>query len=464
MNALFRCVCRLALVLCAGVSVFGADPIPDSDCLDCHGIQDLTAVDRAGRVVSLFVDEAGFVSSVHGAVSCVGCHRGLSREHPEDNVRPEPVNCAVCHEHEFDTFNASVHGPARRQGVAAAGCHDCHGDHGILPSSDPKSSIHPDHRVETCGKCHPGANESFAAGKIHVDTLEDVDLSSIVSHWVRIGYLVVIWAVVGLMAGHNLAVWLHKAIVARRSEKRWVLRMDRGQRLQHLVLMLSFILLAITGFALKYPDSWMTWLLGGDEAVRRWLHRVAGIVLLATAGWHVMYLCTAAEGRRLIRDLWPRRQDIRDVAQHARHLAGRSVSRPCYGRFGYVEKIEYWAVVWGVILMGITGLMIWLRVEVGGVLPRWVVEVALTVHFYEAILACLSIVVWHFYHVVLDPGVYPLNWAWWDGRVSERWYREEHGLDPAPRGAGIERRAAAGESPSDCQPPSDSRGPSEFQA
>ncbi len=81
------------------------------------------------------------------------------------------------------------------------------------------------------------------------------------------------------------------------------------------------------------------------------------------------------------------------------------------------------------IIMGVTGLMIWFKMDVTHWLPRWAVDVALTIHYYEAILACLAIIVWHFYHVIFDPDVYPLNMACWDGRVSEHWQKEEHPLD-----------------------------------
>jgi cytochrome b subunit of formate dehydrogenase len=97
-------------------------------------------------------------------------------------------------------------------------------------------------------------------------------------------------------------------------------------------------------------------------------------------------------------------------------------------RFGYPEKAEYWAVVWGTIIMGITGLMIWFKLGWFRVLPRWAIDVALAIHFYEAVLATLAIVVWHFYHVIFDPDVYPINWAFYDGQVSEELFREEHEL------------------------------------
>jgi adenylate kinase len=106
--------------------------------------------------------------------------------------------------------------------------------------------------------------------------------------------------------------------------------------------------------------------------------------------------------------------------------------KPRFGRFGYPEKMEYWAVVWGTIIMGVTGLMIWFKLGTTHWLPRWCVDVATTVHYYEAILACLAIVVWHFYDVIFDPDVYPLNRACVDGRVSPQWYADEHPLDEPP--------------------------------
>ena len=91
--------------------------------------------------------------------------------------------------------------------------------------------------------------------------------------------------------------------------------------------------------------------------------------------------------------------------------------------------MEYWAVLWGTIIMGATGLMIWFKLDVTRFLPRWIVDVALTIHYYEAVLACLAIVVWHFYHVIFDPDIYPLNTACWNGRVSEEWQAHEHPLE-----------------------------------
>jgi cytochrome b subunit of formate dehydrogenase len=180
---------------------------------------------------------------------------------------------------------------------------------------------------------------------------------------------------------------------------------------------------------LKFPDSWLAWFLGANEPFRRWSHRVAGVILLAAGTYHLAYMLFTKEGRQLVKDFFPTWRDAKDALGNVLYLAGRRGQKPAIGRFGYPEKMEYWAVVWGTIIMGATGLMIWFKVDLTRFLPRWAVDVALNIHYYEAVLACLEIVVWHFYHVIFAPEVYPLNWACWDGWVSKHWQQDEHPLD-----------------------------------
>ncbi len=439
-------------------------------CKDCHGHHDVLGLNapnsplrRAKLVESCgqcHTEEAAELDeSVHGqaaarglreAPTCIDCH---SEHQIETLRRAAPIKiaeqvCGKCHASErlntrfrlprrqVATFFESYHGLAARGGsTEAANCASCHGWHRILASSDPRSTIHKDHLVETCGKCHPGIGANFIAGRIHIDDSSDAEVGLIVNRWIRRAYLVLILLVVGGLAFHNGADWVRKARAAYLSAGRTIVRMSRAQRIQHLILVTSFVLLAVTGFALRFPDSRLSWLFGSEE-IRRWVHRVAGLVLLAVGGWHVGYLALTAEGRRLWRDLQFRIQDGRDLRTNVRYLAGRSPQRARFGRFGYPEKLEYWAVVWGTFLMGITGLMIWLKVDVTQFLPRWIVDVATTIHFYEAILACLAIVVWHFYHVLFDPGVYPGNYAWLDGKVSREWHQHEHPLEDVASGKG----------------------------
>jgi formate dehydrogenase gamma subunit len=331
------------------------------------------------------------------------------------------------------TFFESYHGLAAQYGsTLAANCASCHGVHKILPSTDPRSSIYKTNLVETCGKCHPGATENFAQSKVHVDaaaTSGGAGVGEKINRWVRSIYLVLIVGTIGFMLVHNLLLFRKKVRARYRAANLSVVRMSLAQRTQHVILAVSFIALAVTGFALKFPDSWIAKAMGASEPFRRWSHRIAGIVLLVAGAYHIIYLLMTREGRQLLKDFFPCKKDIKDVTDSARYLTGLSPDKPKIGRFGYAEKMEYWAVVWGTIIMGATGLVIWFKMDVTRFLPRWAVDVALTIHYYEAILACLAIIVWHFYHVIFDPDVYPLNWACWNGKVSKHWQEEEHPLD-----------------------------------
>jgi formate dehydrogenase gamma subunit len=450
-----------------GLAVRAGDPAAPScrDCHDHHNILPHTAPEsplhfsriaqtcgecheQASADVQVSVHGRGAAKGEREAATCLDCHseHRIEKLKGVASAKISEQICSKCHASEaintkYDlpadrvkTFLGSYHGLAvQGRSTSAANCASCHGYHKILPSSDPASSIHHGNLVATCGQCHPGATENFALGRIHVDdTSAGEDIGTLANRWVRRIYLALIFAVVGALAVHNLLAWLRSALAARRARGATVSRMSCGQRWQHFILLSSFILLALTGFALKYPDTWLAWLFGNSEEIRRWLHRGAGVVLIVLGFYHLFYIFVTHEGRRLVKDFWPRWQDLRDIITNIRYLTGHSRERAKFGRFGYPEKLEYWAVAWGIVIMGVTGLMIWFKLDVTAFMPRWVVDVAVTIHYYEAILACLAIVVWHFYHVIFAPDVYPMNWAWWDGKVSRHWQEEEHPLEVVP--------------------------------
>jgi cytochrome b subunit of formate dehydrogenase len=277
-------------------------------------------------------------------------------------------------------------------------------------------------------------------------------MGAIAVRWVRWFYLALIFAVIGAMFLHNAIIWRAKAVARRRMQNPFMVRMTANQRWQHLILLLSFIVLVITGFALKFPNSWMADLLGNGngERLRSIIHRIAGVVLMSAGVYHVFYLIATREGRRLIWDIAPRPKDAFDAIGTMRYYLGLGGALPKFGRFSYGEKAEYWALVWGTALMAVTGVMMWAKVSVGNLLARWWVDVATAIHFYEAILATLAILIWHFYQVFLDPDVYPMNWAWWDGKMPVEHYRHEHQLDTESlRDAGQKSEAVASQEPSE---------------
>jgi cytochrome b subunit of formate dehydrogenase len=379
-------------------------------CTDCHGIHSIKA----------HIDPNSSVSEQNLArTTCARCHEGV-RLSQEFGVQGNRVS----------TYLDSYHGLASEGGsVVVANCASCHGVHNILPSSDPRSTINKANLDVTCGKCHQGVTQKFTLNKVHMDGSRSNDIGSIVVRWVRWFYLALIFAVIGVMFLHNFIIWRSKAVTRRGMQNPSMVRMTTNQRWQHLVLLTSFIVLVLTGFALKFPYSWLAEVLGMGEHLRSMIHRIAGVILIGAGIYHLFYLAAAREGRRLICALAPVPRDVFDVWGTMRYYLGLSKERPKFGRFSYAEKAEYWALVWGTALMGLTGIMLWAKVWVGNLLARWWIDVATSIHFYEAILATLAIVVWHFYQVFLDPDVYPMNWAWWDGKMPVEHYREEHGLD-----------------------------------
>jgi cytochrome b subunit of formate dehydrogenase len=132
--------------------------------------------------------------------------------------------------------------------------------------------------------------------------------------------------------------------------------------------------------------------------------------------WHAIYVATNPPLRACLRGLFPSASDFRvAMATLAYHL-GRRPHPPRSGTFNYAEKVEYWAFLWGTVLMSVTGLLLWQENVMLRMLPGWLPDVATAIHFYEAVLATLAILVWHLYFVIFDPAVYPMDWAWWTGR------------------------------------------------
>ncbi|HLW85429.1 MAG TPA: cytochrome b/b6 domain-containing protein [Candidatus Sulfotelmatobacter sp.] len=462
------------MVASYGLSVHGHAVATGSEkaavCTDCHGTHEiLDAKDSKSPIFKFNVPTTcgqcheaiskEFKASIHGqaiaqgnwqAPVCTDCHGIHSiKSHTDPN---SPVNaqnlaqatCARCHEgmrlsQEFGvqgrretTYLASYHGLASKMGSqVVANCASCHGSHSILPSSDPRSSINAANLAHTCGQCHPGVNAEFAAAKVHVDAPLSADMGSKLVRWIRKFYLSMIFVVIGGMLLHNFILWRWKVLDRRKLEHNFVTRMASRFRWQHATLLLSFIILVLTGFALKFPDSWFASMMSMGEHFRRMLHRAAAVVLIAVSIYHLFDIAFSRPGRKLVRDLFPTLEDARGAWQNIAFHLGLLPAKPEFRRFNYAEKAEYWALVWGMFVMAGTGLMLWAKVSVGNHLPRWWLDVATAIHFYEAVLATLAIVVWHFYQVFFDPDVYPMNWAWWDGKMPLHHYQEEHALDSA---------------------------------
>ncbi len=449
-----------------------------ANCVNCHGshtvnkgnspassMHRLQIVGTCGQCHLEIGEE--FNQSVHGVAdrngntdspTCTGCHGEhniLKTDDPRSPVAAKNVSaqvCSPCHasvrltekygiqSDRFETFTDSFHGLAIEGGkVGVANCASCHGAHNIKPSSDPTSRVHKDNLVKTCGACHPGASDRFAIGSVHVTTT--TTSSDPTLYWISTIYVWLIVLTIGGMTVHNAGDFVRKSIHKLRQRRghyghahpvghRLYLRMSLEERLQHGTLAISFIMLVVTGFMLRYPEAW--WVMAmrdwapweGD--LRSLLHRTAGAIMVLVSLWHIYYITATARGRQLVIDLFPTPLDLKEMIAQVRYNFGFSHEKPRLGRFSYIEKAEYWALVWGTIVMTATGFIMWFDNTFINLFAKQGYDIARTIHFYEAWLATLAIIVWHFYFVIFNPEAYPINLAFLKGTISEAEMEEEH--------------------------------------
>ncbi len=242
---------------------------------------------------------------------------------------------------------------------------------------------------------------------------------------------------------HNLFDFIKKAKIKKLKQSGMLraevhghglyLRMTVNERIQHILLAVSFITLVITGFMLRFPNTWWVGhirdLSEYTFEIRSILHRIAAVIMITVSIYHIGYLIFTKRGRQLFKDLLPKYKDLTDAIGVASFNLGISKQKPKLDRFSYVEKSEYWALVWGTIVMSVTGIIMWFDNTFIGIFTKLGWDIANTIHFYEAWLAFLAIVVWHFYFIIFNPDVYPMNTAWFNGKMSEEEMEEEHPLE-----------------------------------
>ena len=441
-----------------------------ASCVACHGAHDLKdRLDPSSPIYRTNIPETCgkchygvltiFRESVHGvafyrgvpdAPGCADCHGEHEIRQADDPRSPvsfmaiSEKTCPSCHTAErlasrygveisrVKGYRDSFHGLSQRLGDrTVANCSSCHGVHEIFPSSDLRSTVNPKNLPVTCGQCHPGATANFAKGSIHAGA---GGIGSTVKAWVEGIYIWLIVLVIGGMVLHNGADYLRKmqALYRERAEK-WdhpgYERLNRSERLQHFLTLSSFFVLVVTGFALKFKWSIPFLSDHANVSLRGNGHRAAALVMVGTSLYHVIYAVFTARGRDQLARMMPRWQDALDVVSMLRYYAGLSDHKPKFGRYGYVEKAEYLALVWGTIVMVVTGFMLWFENETLKRIPMWGLDVATLVHFYEAILATLAIFVWHLYYVIINPDFAPMSLTWIDGKLSRHHMEHEHPLE-----------------------------------
>ena len=432
------------------------------ECSTCHSDVHETAISLTAAFHKTVPETCGmchdkeaaqFNKSVHGkavaagiqdapvCTDCHGGHRVLRAKDPRSTVSSAqiPDTCGRCHgdlrlakrfglpADRIASFGSSFHGLALKSGSqSVADCASCHGFHDILPSSDPVSKTHVKNLAQTCGACHPGAGSRFVIGPIHETQGQGAPLPV---HYAELFYALVIPGTVGFMLLHHAGDFLQKLRHMRFRGKAVPIQMLRTvtpahqrmyklERIQHALLAISFIVLAYTGFALHYPDSWWaSWFLHWESTypVRGTVHRAAAVVMVLTSVLHLITLIVSRSLREHWKEMLPMKRDMRELVEGTLWRLGLLRDKPHQSSHSYIEKIEYWALIWGTAVMAATGVLLWFNNWSLQFMPKVWLDFSRVIHFYEAILATLAIVVWHFYMVIFDPAVYPLDTAWLTG-------------------------------------------------
>jgi cytochrome b subunit of formate dehydrogenase len=442
---------------------------PGASCTDCHGFHSILSSERPESTVSMvgvvsvclkchpnearaFREGAHARALFHGnhdVPTCTTCHG----DHDMASLRVRTGDakqwaatqvCIWCHSNErmmaryglntdpVESYLKDFHGlTARGTAGASATCADCHEAHHSLPSSHPQSRMNISNRGTACGECHGQVSQSFAMAFSHKKAMQYTGAR--IEGIVRVAYILIILGSVAGMLAHNFLqwIWAVRRKHAEQREQRHIRRMTRFELVAHFVLFVTFAGLVVTGFALKFPEAfWSQWLfsLGMTEAVRAFLHRTFAVFMSIDFFIFLAYLTIARRGKKVLKEMlpWPIKKEIGELVSTMKFYLGLRKERPRYGVFNYAEKFEFWALVWGTLIMAATGFVLWFPKALPASWPSWVMTVSRIIHYYEALLATLAILIWHGWHTIFHPDEYPMSTTWLTGYITEEEARHKY--------------------------------------
>ncbi|MBC34618.1 MAG: cytochrome C [Bacteroidetes bacterium] len=470
----------------------------NDDCMACHEDPELI-VERDGKEVSMMVNVDFMTMSVHEEFDCVMCHEDADNEdfpHADGLVKLQKVNCGVCHDDYQELFDMGVHGMPTKTDLPrpdckschgghmilnssneqakthkvnipnlcaechgdlvdtykdtyhgkayalghenAPNCLDCHGSHNVYKAENPESMVGDNHRLETCKQCHPKANEAFTNYMTHATHHDHAALNF--TYW----FMTILLLSVFVFFGIHTLLWLPKSLKRRKKinhevtpgPKKYYRRFNKRQRFTHLLIIISFLLLALTGMTLKFAHMpWANWIahnILGSVETSNLIHRIAAVV---TFGYFFFHLLTLFQLRAKVKknwkeflfgnnSLWFGKHDWYEMVASVKWFLGKG-PRPQYRRWTYWEKFDYLAVFWGVAIIGLSGLILWFPEFFTTFLPGWVINVAQIVHSDEALLATGFIFTIHFFNTHLRPEAFPMDTVIFTGHVPVDEYLED---------------------------------------
>jgi cytochrome b subunit of formate dehydrogenase/5-methylcytosine-specific restriction endonuclease McrA len=387
---------------------------------------------------------------------CNNCHSAHKiKRTDQDRFRFEIMDiCGKCHLSIAQTYFDTFHGKVSELGYAkTAKCHDCHGAHDILPVTDPNSHLNRQNIVGTCQKCHPGVTRRFAGYLTHATHHDPAKYP-----WIFWTFWSMTILLVGtfIISGVHTLMWLPRSLQMRRehppapvdpNEQQYV-RFTLLNRCLHATMVVSFLTLATTGMTMKF--SYTKWavlvsrLLGGTE-VTGFFHRFAAVLLMGIFCVHIGDLLRRKKSefgtwKAMLfgpDTMLPTMKDLKEVGQTLKWYFGMG-ERPRYGRWTYWEKFDYFAVFWGIAIIGSSGLMLWFGGFFTRFLPGWLINVATIIHSDEALLAAGFIFTIHFFNTHFRPEKFPMDTVVFTGRMPLEDFKRE-------RPAEYEELVASGE-------------------
>ncbi|MEN8222996.1 MAG: cytochrome c3 family protein [Acidobacteriota bacterium] len=375
--------------------------------------------------------------------TCITCHSAHKiTDITKDQFMTEVTDhCGECHKELSETYLDTVHGKTYQLGyLKSAKCSDCHNAHLILSTNDPDSSVGMNNIVNTCQKCHEDANERFTGYLTHA-THHDRNKFPILyyTYWAMTLLLISVFTFFGI---HTI-LWFPRSFKNMKLRKKeghgkdevYVQRFELSQRMTHLFVILSFLALAFTGLILKF--SFMPWAaffanaIGGAHNAGL-LHRFAALVTFGYFFFHVFNLIKMKRKAKtpIFKFIFSKngmmfnKKDLKDFWGSLKWFVGLG-KRPQYGKWTYWEKFDYFAVFWGVAVIGISGLILWFPEAFTKILPGWAINVAMIIHSDEALLAIGFIFTIHFFNTHLRPESFPMDKVIFTGLVPLEEYKKD---------------------------------------
>jgi cytochrome b subunit of formate dehydrogenase len=423
--------------------------IPETCGAKCH--EDQLEAYSASVHSEEVVDKGNIKSAV-----CTDCHSAHNVINTSSTMfKLANVNtCGSCHKDELRSYSDTYHGQVNRLGYAyTAKCADCHDSHAIRAVDDPKSKVHPSKRLKTCMTCHnndkPGMHEATAGFVSFGPHANAHDFKKYPEMYIASKFMIALLIGVFAFFWAHSGLWYYREWKDRKEgktakhidtkemvldEKKHFRRFPLGWRIAHLIFALVTMTLVLTGTAALYAESsWAPLVakaLGGPKNLGL-IHRVAAFTFIGIFVLHFIYVM-----QKLLRDrsfrwfgpdsLIPNWKDLDDCVGMFKWFIGKG-PRPMFDRWAYFEKFDYWAVFWGVNIIGWSGLMLAFPHVTAKYVPGWVFNVATLVHGEEAFLAAVFLFTVHFFNNHFRPDkLPPPDVVMFTGTQSLEEFRRDH--------------------------------------